>query len=71
MLFGLNIPDVGFVTAQNLARHFGSLDALVAASFEELVACEGIGGERAEAIREWFDDADNLRLVRRAARRSG
>ena len=28
VLFGLNIPDVGFVTAQNLARHFGSIDAL-------------------------------------------
>ena len=27
VLFGLNIPDVGWVTAQNLARHFGSVDA--------------------------------------------
>ena len=30
VLFGLNIPDVGWVTAQNLVRHFGTLDALSA-----------------------------------------
>src|SRR5438045_7384935 len=63
VLFGLNIPDVGWVTAQNLARHFGSVDRLAAASQEEIMACEGIGPERAEAIAEWFSDADNLRLV--------
>ena len=63
MLFGLNIPDVGWVTAQNLARHFGSVDRLAAASQEEIIECEGIGPERAEAIAEWFADDDNSRLV--------
>jgi len=63
VLFGLNIPDVGWVTAQNLARHFGSVDALIAAAPEDLVECEGIGPERAEAIAEWFADEDNRRLV--------
>ena len=63
VLFGLNIPDVGWVTAQNLARHFGTVDALIAASPEELIECEGIGPERAEAIAEWFADEDNQRLV--------
>ena len=63
VLFGLNIPDVGWVTAQNLARHFGSVDRLAAASQEEIMECEGIGPERAEAIAEWFADADNMRLV--------
>ncbi len=63
VLFGLNIPDVGWVTAQNLARHFGSVDALIAATPEDLVECEGIGPERAEAIAEWFADEDNRRLV--------
>ncbi len=63
VLFGLNIPDVGWVTAQNLARHFGSVDRLAAASQEEIMACEGIGPERAEAIAEWFADEDNARLV--------
>jgi DNA ligase (NAD+) len=63
VLFGLNIPDVGWVTAQNLARHFGSVDRLAAASQEEIMECEGIGPERAEAIAEWFADEDNRRLV--------
>ncbi len=63
VLFGLNIPDVGWVTAQNLARHFGTVDALFAATPEDLVECEGIGPERAEAIADWFADEENRRLV--------
>ena len=63
VLFGLNIPDVGWVTAQTLARHFGNVDALMAASQEELVEADGIGPERAEAIAEWFRDDDNRGLV--------
>jgi DNA ligase (NAD+) len=63
VLFGLNIPDVGWVTGETLARHFGTVDALMNATHEELVEAEGIGPERAEAIAEWFRDDDNRRLV--------
>jgi DNA ligase (NAD+) len=63
VLLGLNIPDVGWVTAQSLARHFGSVDKLAAATQEEIVEVEGIGPERAEAIVEWFADDDNRALV--------
>jgi DNA ligase (NAD+) len=63
VLLGLNIPDVGWVTAQSLARHFGSVDRLAAASQEEIQEVEGIGPERAEAIAEWFADKENRRLV--------
>jgi DNA ligase (NAD+) len=63
VLYGLNIPDVGWVTAQNLARHFGGVDRLANATQEEIMECEGIGPERAEAIAEWFADEDNRRLV--------
>jgi DNA ligase (NAD+) len=63
VLFGLNIPDVGWVTAQNLARHFGTVDALMEASQEDILEVEGIGPERAEAIAEWFSDEANQRLV--------
>jgi DNA ligase (NAD+) len=63
VLLGLNIPDVGWVTAQNLARHFGGVDRLAGASQEEIQDVEGIGPERAEAIAEWFSDKDSLRLV--------
>jgi DNA ligase (NAD+) len=63
VLFGLNIPDVGWITARNLALHFGNVDALMAATQEELVEAEGIGPERAEAIAEWFRDDENRRLI--------
>src|SRR3954453_5284446 len=63
VLLGLNIPDVGWVTAQSLARHFGSVDKLAAATQEEIVEVEGIGPERAEAIVEWFAEDENRALV--------
>ena len=63
VLFGLNIPDVGWVTAQTLARHFGSIDALAKASQEDIQEVEGMGPLRAESIAEWFAEKDNLRLV--------
>jgi DNA ligase (NAD+) len=63
VLFGLNIPDVGWVTAQNLARHFENVNRLAAATQEEIEEVEGIGPERAEAIAEWFSDAANRQLV--------
>jgi DNA ligase (NAD+) len=63
VLFGLNIPDVGWVTAQNLARHFGNADALAAATQEAIQEVEGIGPERATAIAEWFSDEANVKLI--------
>ncbi len=63
VLLGLNIPDVGWVTAQSLARHFGTVEKLAAATQEEIQEVDGIGPERAEAIAEWFADAENMRLV--------
>jgi DNA ligase (NAD+) len=63
VLFGLNIPDVGWITARNLALHFGNVNTLMDATQEELVECEGIGPERAEAIAEWFRDDENRALL--------
>jgi DNA ligase (NAD+) len=63
VLFGLNIPDVGWVTAQNLARHFESVDRLMKATQEEIEDVEGIGPDRAESIAEWFSDDANRALV--------
>src|SRR5919198_765136 len=63
VLLGLIIPSVGWVTAQNVARHFGSVDRLSAASPEEIAEVEGIGPDRAESIAEWFSDEENRRLV--------
>ena len=63
ILFGLNIPKVGWVIARSLAQHFGTVEALAAATLEQLEEVDGIGPERAELIAEWFGDEENLRLV--------
>jgi DNA ligase (NAD+) len=63
VLLGLNIAGIGWVLAQNLARHVGNVDALIAATPEELAEVEGFGADRAEVVAEWFADEDNVRLV--------
>jgi DNA ligase (NAD+) len=63
VLLGLNIPGIGWVLAQNLARHVGNVDALMAATPEELAEVEGFGSDRAEAVAEWFADEENRALV--------
>ena len=63
VLLGLNIPKVGWVLAQNLARHVGSVDRLLTATQEELEAVEGFGPDRAELVVEWFADEQNRALV--------
>jgi len=79
LLVGLNIRHVGTHVAQVLARAFGSIDAIAAASEDEIDAVPEIGPEIAATVRGWFDDEDNLALieklrsagVRMADRRSG
>ncbi len=63
VLFGLNIPDVGWVTAQNLARHFENVDRLLEAGQEDVTEVDGIGPDRAESIAEWFAEEQNRALV--------
>jgi DNA ligase (NAD+) len=63
VLFGLNIPDVGWVTAVNLARQFETIDRLLDATQEEIQEVDGIGPDRAESIAEWFADEQNRALV--------
>ena len=63
VLLGLNIPGIGWILAQNLARHVGSVDRLLEATQEELTEVEGFGPDRAEAVVDWFADEDNRALV--------
>jgi DNA ligase (NAD+) len=63
VLFGLNVPKVGWVTARNLARHFGSAERLAAATQDELQEVEGVGPDRAVLIGEWFEDEENRSLL--------
>jgi DNA ligase (NAD+) len=63
VLLGLNIPGIGWVLARNLASHFGTVDAVIAATPEEVAEVEGFGPDRAEDVVEWFADDQNRALV--------
>jgi DNA ligase (NAD+) len=54
VLVALSIRHVGPTAARALAAHFGSIDALRAASAEQIADAEGVGGVIAEAVVEWF-----------------
>ncbi|MEO8423486.1 MAG: NAD-dependent DNA ligase LigA [Actinomycetota bacterium] len=65
LLVGLNIRHVGTHVAQLLATAFGSIDALTAATVDQIDDVPGIGPEIAASVREWFDDQENVTLVGR------
>jgi DNA ligase (NAD+) len=64
-VYALGIRHVGETTADLLARRFGGVDALAAASEEELRSVEEIGPVVAASIRAWFADAGNRAFVAR------
>lgn len=63
LIVGLGIRGVGEVVASDLARRFQSLDALMAATLEELQTIEGIGPNTAQAIVDWFRQPRNRELL--------
>ena len=63
LLVGLNIRHVGAHVAQVLASAFGSIDAIAAASEDDIDAVPEIGPEIAATVREWFDEDENLQLI--------
>ncbi len=65
ILVGLSIRHVGPVAARALADYFGSLDAIRAASREELAAVDGVGGIIADALLDWFDVAWHREIIER------
>ncbi|MBO7140779.1 MAG: NAD-dependent DNA ligase LigA [Prevotella sp.] len=65
VLFALGIRFVGETSARLLARHFKSMDALMAASMEELQEVEGIGEVMAKSIVDYFHNEANLAIVER------
>lgn len=62
-LFGLGIPQVGRVAAGQLAEHFHSLDAVMAASEQDLAEIDGMGEIRAGNIRSFFGNQRNLQMI--------
>jgi DNA ligase (NAD+) len=65
VIYGLGIRFVGERTAQFLAEAFGSMDALMKASEDELQEVNEIGPRVSAAIREFFDEPKNVALVKR------
>ncbi len=65
LLFGLGIRHVGSTVAALLARHFGAMDALAAAAEEDIAAVNGVGPTIAEAVRSFFTNRTNRKLVDR------
>ena len=65
VLFALGIRFVGATVAKRLARSFGNIDALMAATFEQLTAVDEIGERIAGAVRGFFANAANVELVER------
>ena len=65
VLYGLGIRFVGEQTAKTLARHFRTMDALSAASREELLEVEDVGEVIADSILEWFSDPVHQETVSR------
>jgi DNA ligase (NAD+) len=63
VLFGLGIRHVGEIAAQTLARAFGSMDRLLAASAEELAAVHGIGKVMAEAVARFLAEPGNREVI--------
>jgi DNA ligase (NAD+) len=62
-LFGLGIRHVGEATAKDLARHFGTLDAIVAASVEQLLQVNDVGPIVAQSIHTFFAQPHNREVI--------
>lgn len=63
LIAGLGIRHIGVQTAQDLAEHFGSLDALMNASQIELDAVEQIGEKVAQSVYEFFHNERNTAVI--------
>jgi len=63
LIHGLGILHVGAAVARQLAQRFGSLDALMKASAEEIAQIYGLGPAVGESVQGFFSDHDNLRVL--------
>jgi DNA ligase (NAD+) len=65
LLFGLGIRHVGSTVAETLASAFGSIDALLEASAEQLAQVEQVGPKIAESVRAFAENPENVAIVRK------
>jgi len=69
VLYALGLPGIGYVNAQALAEHFGSIDALLEADAEAIEEVEGIGPVLARQVQEELSDEGTLDMIRRLRER--
>ncbi|HEX4623912.1 MAG TPA: NAD-dependent DNA ligase LigA [Solirubrobacteraceae bacterium] len=63
VLFGIGLEQVGYVTGRNLAQHFRSIDALMAATPEQIAEVQGVGPKMAESIHAQLADEQMRALI--------
>ncbi len=65
VLFALGIRFVGDTVAKKLARHFGSINAIINADFETLIEVDEIGDRIAESVISYFQNPENVEMITR------
>ena len=65
VLFAMGIRYVGEVTAKSIARHFGNIDALKAATVEDLLQVPDVGEIIARSVRDYFSKPEHLEIIAR------
>ena len=65
VLYALGIRYVGETTAKSVARHFGNIDAIAAATMEDLLNVDDVGQVIAESIHAYFKEDTNLEIISR------
>lgn len=63
VLYALGIRYVGETVAKTLARHFQNMEAIMKASFDELIAVGDIGEKIAQSVLKWSQSEDNIKLI--------
>ncbi len=64
LLASLSIPQVGEETAYDIAKHFGTIEKIMIAKYEEIEAIYGVGPVVAQSVADYFNDSDNRKLVK-------
>lgn len=70
-LYALGISEVGEATAANLAAHFGSLDKVINADLDALIAVQDVGKVVAAHIRNFMDEESNREVIRQLVEEAG
>lgn len=65
VLFALGIRFVGEVSSKHLAKHFGDIDAIINANYDQLIECKEVGDIIANSILSFFADSDNIGIINR------